>query len=241
MRACEGCRRRKIKCDAATTNSWPCASCVRLKLQCVPPSLNYDRAHGGGGSFSGLEGVLDFDHSSASGEDEHYGSYGDASQFYDFGDTTTSVQAPQATYGHDLGSFATPANVERHQNPQEFSYNAVTSMPMTLPESYQHPTAFQPIEQVPPQPSPDNTTWTQDQCSPADLSEVMGELSIKENGVGTSNSAASRRGSLLTSTKRRTYRSRSRVSLKRRLSKNLRSSFRLASRVLDRLSGFRQI
>ena len=42
MRACEGCRRRKIKCDAATTNSWPCSSCVRLKLQCVPPSLNYD-------------------------------------------------------------------------------------------------------------------------------------------------------------------------------------------------------
>ncbi|KAK5948083.1 hypothetical protein OHC33_010925 [Knufia fluminis] len=37
MRACEGCRRRKIKCDAATTNSWPCAACKRLKLTCVPP------------------------------------------------------------------------------------------------------------------------------------------------------------------------------------------------------------
>ncbi|RMZ90664.1 hypothetical protein DV736_g2111, partial [Chaetothyriales sp. CBS 134916] len=37
MRACEGCRRRKIKCDAATTNSWPCAACTRLKLYCVPP------------------------------------------------------------------------------------------------------------------------------------------------------------------------------------------------------------
>lgn len=42
MRACEGCRRRKIKCDAATTNTWPCSACVRLKLQCVPPSANYD-------------------------------------------------------------------------------------------------------------------------------------------------------------------------------------------------------
>lgn len=37
MRACEGCRKRKIKCDAATTNSWPCAACKRLKLTCVPP------------------------------------------------------------------------------------------------------------------------------------------------------------------------------------------------------------
>lgn len=38
MRACEGCRRRKIKCDAATTNTWPCSACVRLKLQCVRPN-----------------------------------------------------------------------------------------------------------------------------------------------------------------------------------------------------------
>lgn len=37
MRACEGCRKRKIKCDAATTNTWPCAACKRLKLTCVPP------------------------------------------------------------------------------------------------------------------------------------------------------------------------------------------------------------
>src|SRR4051812_25480402 len=43
MRACEGCRRRKIKCDAATTNSWPCAACTRLKLTCVPPTVNYDK------------------------------------------------------------------------------------------------------------------------------------------------------------------------------------------------------
>ncbi|QSZ36402.1 hypothetical protein DSL72_006279 [Monilinia vaccinii-corymbosi] len=43
MRACEGCRRRKIKCDAATTNTWPCSACTRLKLGCVPPTVNYDR------------------------------------------------------------------------------------------------------------------------------------------------------------------------------------------------------
>ncbi|KAF1992136.1 hypothetical protein K402DRAFT_322048 [Aulographum hederae CBS 113979] len=43
MRACEGCRRRKIKCDAATTNTWPCAACTRLKLHCVPPTVSYEK------------------------------------------------------------------------------------------------------------------------------------------------------------------------------------------------------
>jgi hypothetical protein len=38
MRACEGCRRRKIKCDAATTNTWPCSACIKLKLHCVRPN-----------------------------------------------------------------------------------------------------------------------------------------------------------------------------------------------------------
>ncbi|KAK6069266.1 lipase regulator 1 [Seiridium cupressi] len=42
MRACEGCRRRKIKCDAATTNTWPCSACIRLKLHCVRPNGQYD-------------------------------------------------------------------------------------------------------------------------------------------------------------------------------------------------------
>ncbi|KAH8596590.1 hypothetical protein B0O99DRAFT_509596 [Bisporella sp. PMI_857] len=47
MRACEGCRRRKIKCDAATTNTWPCSACIRLKLNCVPPTVNYDQPYQG--------------------------------------------------------------------------------------------------------------------------------------------------------------------------------------------------
>ncbi|TLS23522.1 uncharacterized protein PpBr36_05710 [Pyricularia pennisetigena] len=38
MRACEGCRRRKIKCDAATSAQFPCSACRRLKLHCVRPN-----------------------------------------------------------------------------------------------------------------------------------------------------------------------------------------------------------
>lgn len=55
MRACEGCRRRKIKCDAATTNSWPCAACIRLKLNCVPPTVSYDKDYNAGTQTFELE------------------------------------------------------------------------------------------------------------------------------------------------------------------------------------------
>ncbi|KAL8779398.1 MAG: hypothetical protein Q9213_006966 [Squamulea squamosa] len=183
MRACEGCRRRKIKCDSATTNSWPCAACVRLKLQCVPPSLSYDRVQGGGGSYSGLEGVLDFDHSSASGEDEHYGQHGEATQFYDFEHPNDSVHNLQVNYGPDSGNFSTSTNVERHLNQPALSYDNVTSMPLTLPETYQTPAAFQAINVAPPPLPQENSGWTNDQGSAADLSDVLGQLSIKENGV----------------------------------------------------------
>ncbi|KJX96151.1 C6 finger domain-containing protein [Zymoseptoria brevis] len=43
MRACDGCRKRKIRCDGALQNGpWPCGACVRLKLKCVPPTLDQD-------------------------------------------------------------------------------------------------------------------------------------------------------------------------------------------------------
>ncbi|KXL51550.1 hypothetical protein M433DRAFT_60097 [Acidomyces richmondensis BFW] len=43
MRACDGCRKRKIRCDGALQNGpWPCGACQRLKLKCVPPTLDPD-------------------------------------------------------------------------------------------------------------------------------------------------------------------------------------------------------
>lgn len=178
MRACEGCRRRKIKCDAATTNSWPCAACIRLKLHCVPPSLNYDRLHGGGGTYSGLEGVLDFDHSSASGDD------GEANHYYDFSNPNDSIPNPQVSYGQSLADYPTPGNTESNLSQPEFTYNTVSSMPMTLPETYQNPATFQPINVTPPPALHSENSWENEQRITSDLSDVLGQLNIKENGVG---------------------------------------------------------
>ena len=54
-RACGGCRRRKIKCDAATTKTWPCSACVRLKLNCIPPTISYEKDSGSGTFVFDLE------------------------------------------------------------------------------------------------------------------------------------------------------------------------------------------
>src|SRR3954469_5159805 len=67
MRACEGCRRRKIKCDAATTNTWPCSACKRLKLTCVPPTVHYDK----GFQNQGFD-FQDDNEEHSSGEDEQF-------------------------------------------------------------------------------------------------------------------------------------------------------------------------
>ena len=60
MRACEGCRRRKIRCDSATTNTWPCAACVRLKLHCVPPVGGADGDFGSSGPAPPGATAIDF-------------------------------------------------------------------------------------------------------------------------------------------------------------------------------------
>lgn len=225
MRACEGCRRRKIKCDAATTNTWPCAACIRLKLNCVPPSLNYDRLHGGGGTYSGLEGVLDFDHSSASGDDDHYAYHSEPTQYFDFGNPSDSMPNSQISYGHDLADYSTPENSERDLSQPDFSYNNVSSMPMTLPENYQNPAGFQPINATPPQPLHNENTWENEQRTASDLSDVLGELSIKENGVGKPQFGPSKPcGTALRMSQPCTYRSRRRVLLKRQHWRNMKSS-----------------
>ena len=42
QRACEECRRRKIKCDSANTNSWPCTPCTRNQVECVRAQSSAD-------------------------------------------------------------------------------------------------------------------------------------------------------------------------------------------------------
>ena len=181
MRACEGCRRRKIKCDAATTNTWPCAACVRLKLHCVPPTVNYDRTHTGSGQISGLERVLDFDNSSGSGEDD-YGQHMSGPQVFELGNPTGQMHVPQTPYNDALGVFHTPPYSDRALSQHEFStYEEIPPMPAPFPDhnAYQTPTGSS-------MPSGSGVAiWRDEQQPVGELSDVMGELKIDENGIGT--------------------------------------------------------
>ncbi|KAG7008227.1 hypothetical protein G7Y79_00006g018470 [Physcia stellaris] len=98
MRACEHCRRRKIKCDAATTNEWPCAACVRLKLYCVPSTETFNGTHD---TESGWEPLFD------SQDDSEFPSLVEPL----FGDTVSQARGPlELPPSLDLTEPAEPSN-----------------------------------------------------------------------------------------------------------------------------------
>ena len=184
MRACEGCRKRKIKCDAATTNQWPCGSCVRLKQNCIPPTLNHDRAHGGGAHISGLERVLDFDHSDGSGDDD-YSSLPGGSQIFDMHTPPDHIQMSQGPYSAGLAQYHTPPYSDKAYSQQDFAYDDISALALPVTDvSYRDQNAFD-ISQNTPLPVINNTIWSNEAYSTTELSDVLGELKIHENGVGT--------------------------------------------------------
>ena len=180
MRACEGCRRRKIKCDAATTNAWPCAACVRLKLHCVPPTVNYDRTHSAPGHVSGLESVLDFDNSSHSG-DEDYRHQTSASAPRGFqSNGSDGAMNSRGAFRNGLNMFHTPPYSEVALGQEDFSYGLVPALDGSFQGTHPYGTStgisLGSVTSVP--------TWSNEPCSVADLSSVLGELKIDEDGVG---------------------------------------------------------
>ena len=181
MRACEGCRRRKIKCDAATSNQWPCAACVRLKLHCVPPTVNYDRTQSGG-HLSGLERVLDFDN--GSGTDDDYHNPTNAPQYYDMQNYHDQIGDPQGSYHENLGAFQTPPYSERAPSLHEYSsYDDVPTIQLR-PESSFHDISSFNVPNGQQVPGYGRAVWSDEQHGVVELSDVLGELKIGENGEG---------------------------------------------------------
>lgn len=189
MRACEGCRRRKIKCDAATTNAWPCSACTRLKLHCVPPSLNYDAE-----SF----------HSSTTYEPEQPQSYGildggGTGQYQQKRSPRTQLFPGSRTSGQEAGnqvsfqngtgsygtsSFATQPNGQHGPIPPP-SYPTAHDQVADVNDLSYHPNIL--FSSPPGRPSAANASpesWQSDPYSSENLSDALGELKIDECGVG---------------------------------------------------------
>lgn len=212
MRACEGCRRRKIKCDAATTNTWPCSACTRLKLHCVPPTFQYDRDHatstqvlldqhhglgfgpsngvGGGGGSNGIG-------NRAGGHGGHGGGHGGAAgaddQLLHQAIMGKPNRPPMLAYPRENGQFRTISAQEHHQShahshPHSHAQPA-PSMPysgMSSAESIEPALSsvhFQtPVYHAP---VPDMRPAEQDWDADNDYaSALVGSLKIDDAGVG---------------------------------------------------------
>jgi hypothetical protein len=170
MRACNGCRKRKIKCDAATTNTWPCSACLRLKLVCVPPAIGQDGEYLGPdqGNEADLGGYLDV---SKQGDSLPHG-LSIQPEFVDGNPQATDGMAP---YGpvyssyipqthHGLFEAHNPQIAVSHHSFQEPMYQ--TGAPQPLPTA-------------------DSGVFVDPEQSTAEgLSEALGELKIDETGIG---------------------------------------------------------
>ncbi|EED16009.1 C6 finger domain protein, putative [Talaromyces stipitatus ATCC 10500] len=168
MRACNGCRKRKIKCDAATTNSWPCTACQRLKLVCVPPTIGQD-----GDQTTPVQGV----------EAEQAG-------FRDHSNQQQSIphhELMQSNYVNEdplLANNISPYGTYSSYIPQNHGMYASAQTPEIAVT--QHPYQNQYFQMGAPHglPSADSGVFVDPEQSTAEnLSEALGELRIDETGI----------------------------------------------------------
>ena len=172
MRACNGCRKRKIKCDAATTNTWPCSACTRLKLVCVPPTIGQE------GEFDpDSHGTEPIDAGGSSGVDHSHHSFSVSPTYRD------NNQASMGALPSYDGMGMYPQFVHTPQS-QPGMYHDMRSPPMVVPQSYQPPTIYS-GHQSASLGAPDRRGLGDADSSTAEnLSEVLGELKIDETGIG---------------------------------------------------------
>ncbi|KAK8236464.1 hypothetical protein IWZ00DRAFT_120463 [Phyllosticta capitalensis] len=195
MRACEGCRRRKIKCDAATTNSWPCGACVRLKLTCVPPTVSYENKDLASGSQT-YEGSHDQQDQTSTfhsvplpGEYPRHHSIAHPGMAGDVG--ATLGHPLQATYADAARIYQTaPYAMQTPQSQENLHYGAMQPTPLPSSEQlkYQHqPMQSQtmyPIQQQAPMPAPaePEPMW-RNNLETSQLTDALGELKIDHTAI----------------------------------------------------------
>lgn len=172
MRACNGCRKRKIKCDAATTNTWPCSACTRLKLVCVPPAIGQDSEFSSG---QGPEGYPP--------------------------NSLDTLNAPESSHSLSSYAIPHPYRdgVSPHGQTMPHYNDGVASFPNYAPDPVSSQTSlyetrpphssYQPQQMFPvPNAQTIGTTEVVDlgdheHSTAENLSEVLGELKIDETGI----------------------------------------------------------
>jgi hypothetical protein len=168
MRACEGCRRRKIKCDAATTNTWPCSACIRLKLHCVRPN--------------GYDGTADTTYDTpmdGTSQFQHAGLQAGLSPH-------AQATPRQATSTYASSGYSEGSSYQSYDPPQPPMGYTTVADPMSMSQPYADqqvfPTPPMPGSSRPDEPSPD--AYSPDAYQQHDLADLLGSLKVDEKGTG---------------------------------------------------------
>jgi len=188
MRACEGCRRRKIKCDAATTNTWPCSACIRLKLHCVPPTVNYDQ------NFPGAQQGFEQErgeYEGTAGDEEYHQQVAMQQQLAGQQKNIPPIYTQQLPYQESVGVYhpspygepsSSHSQQSMHYGNLQTPVSALSSHHQYQPQSsYNTPTLGQQSHSQSPQ-SPD--TYDQDQYGQQNLADLLGNLRVNADGSG---------------------------------------------------------
>ncbi|KAJ9272264.1 transcriptional regulator family: Fungal Specific TF [Paecilomyces variotii] len=172
MRACNGCRKRKIKCDAATTNTWPCSACTRLKLVCVPPTIAQD------GDFLATGQALGQESHNVGTSHSVDASRQNLPMQQNLGSNSPNQVGGIAPYNSALGIYS---QYVPSQN-QHSIYSEVHPQ-LTMPHPY-HQQAVYPTTPSRPLANAESGVFLDPEQSTAEgLSEALGELKIDETGI----------------------------------------------------------
>ncbi|KAK0729018.1 hypothetical protein B0T21DRAFT_349950 [Apiosordaria backusii] len=182
MRACEGCRRRKIKCDAATTNTWPCSACIRLKLHCVRPN-----------GFDGSSEPQVYEPPRPQFETSHVHEgfrqpipLQDQQQLLGHAPKPNSLYAPQTSYQDTSALYHAVQYSDSQAVPHSLQYQPVhhpVNPVNVVDHQYGTQAAFPtpPMQQVSHPASPADTY--QSEYAQQDLADLLGSLKVNEAGT----------------------------------------------------------
>lgn len=189
MRACEGCRRRKIKCDAATTNTWPCSACIRLKLHCVRPN-GYD-----GAADTQVYEAADYESAPVpdtfrqqmSMQQQQQQSQQQQPEQMIAGPSkqNPSMYNPQGNYGDSSALYQSVQFSNPQGSSQALHYTTVPPPVGVVDHSYAPHNVFPtpPLQQGSRHESPPDI-YNQDQYGQQDLADLLGSLKMNEAGTG---------------------------------------------------------
>jgi hypothetical protein len=204
MRACEGCRRRKIKCDAATTNTWPCSACIRLKLHCVPPTVNYDRDYPNDSQVFEQQERGEYESGGSADDDYHQQVSMQQQQQQHLVGPPKNIppiftQHQHQPYSESAGVYHSVAYGEPQtaHSQQSMHYGSLHT-PVSVLDQHQHYTPQQqqqhtPVFPTPPLPQSSHagsiaspSHYGQDQFGQENLADLLGDLKMDPAGRGTS-------------------------------------------------------